>query len=109
MGCGGAALTRRQRELAGPRAPASGRRWGVGAQPSRGGSVSGADVQPLDRPRRICFVVQRYGTGVVGGAEKYVEAMATGLAAMGHEISVITSCATSYADWADEFEPGTHV
>ena len=72
-------------------------------------SATGPDAAAeIGRPRRICFVVQRYGTGVVGGAEKYVEAMASGLAAMGHHISVITSCATSYADWADEFEPGTH-
>jgi len=56
---------------------------------------------------RLCFVVQRYGEGVVGGAERYVESMATGLAAEGHEVSVITSCATSYSDWADEFTPGT--
>ena len=58
---------------------------------------------------RICFVVQRYGEGVVGGAESYVQSMATGLAAQGHDVNVITSCATSYADWADVFEPGTVV
>ena len=55
---------------------------------------------------RICFVVQRYGAGVVGGAESYVESMATGLAAEGHDVTVLTSCATSYADWADVHEPG---
>lgn len=58
---------------------------------------------------RICFVVQRYGEGVVGGAEKYVESMATGLAATGHDITVLTSCATSYADWADVHPPGRSV
>lgn len=58
---------------------------------------------------KICFVIQRYGEGVVGGAESYVESMATGLAAEGHDISVITSCATSYADWADVSAPGTTV
>ena len=56
---------------------------------------------------RITFVVQRYGDEFVGGAEKYVLNMATGLAASGHHIEVVTSCATSYADWADDYEPGT--
>jgi glycosyltransferase involved in cell wall biosynthesis len=58
---------------------------------------------------RLTFVIQRYGEGVVGGAESYVETMATGLAAEGHTLDVVTSCATSYADWADVFEPGTSV
>ena len=55
---------------------------------------------------RLTLVVQRYGEGVVGGAERYVERLATGLAADGHDISVVTSCAVSYADFADVFEPG---
>lgn len=56
---------------------------------------------------KLAFVVQRYGADFVGGAEKYVRSLATGLAAEGHRIAVVTSCATSYADWADEYEPGT--
>ncbi len=55
---------------------------------------------------RLTFVVQRYGEGVVGGAERYVERLATGLAADGHDVTVVTSCAVSYADFADVFEPG---
>ncbi|MFZ4432382.1 MAG: glycosyltransferase family 4 protein [Microthrixaceae bacterium] len=55
---------------------------------------------------KLTFVVQRYGQGVVGGAERYVERLATGLAADGHDITVVTSCAVSYADFADVFEPG---
>lgn len=54
-------------------------------------------------------MIQRYGAEFVGGAEKYGRSLATGLAAEGHEVTVITSCATSYADWADEYEPGTVV
>ena len=56
---------------------------------------------------RIAFVVQRYGPEVVGGAEKYTWDMATGLAREGHDVEVVTSCATSYADWANVYEPGT--
>ncbi|CAN5639140.1 glycosyltransferase family 4 protein [soil metagenome] len=58
---------------------------------------------------KITFVVQRYGSAFVGGAEKYGRTMATGLAAAGHDISVVTSCATSYEDWANVYEPGTSV
>ena len=58
---------------------------------------------------KLAFVVQRYGSDFVGGAEKYGRAMATGLAAEGHDVTVITSCATSYADWANVYEPGTTV
>ncbi|HEX2575005.1 MAG TPA: glycosyltransferase family 4 protein [Aquihabitans sp.] len=58
---------------------------------------------------KLAFVVQRYGSDFVGGAEKYGRAMATGLAAEGHDVTVVTSCATSYADWADVYEPGTTV
>lgn len=58
---------------------------------------------------RIAFVVQRYGTDFVGGAEKYVSSMAAGLAGDGHGVSVVTSCATSYEDWADHYEPGHRV
>jgi glycosyltransferase involved in cell wall biosynthesis len=58
---------------------------------------------------RVCFVIQRYGDGVVGGAESYVQSMATGLAALGHQVTVLTSCATSYADWADVHPPGRTV
>ena len=55
---------------------------------------------------KLLFVVQRYGDAVVGGAEKYVSDLASGLAAEGHEVSVLTSCATSYEDWADVYPPG---
>lgn len=58
---------------------------------------------------KIAFVVQRYGAGVVGGAEKYVQSMAVGLASEGHQVSVVTSCATSYEDWADVQPPGLSV
>ena len=58
---------------------------------------------------RLTFVVQRYGEGVVGGAERYAQDLATGLAAAGHEVTVVTSCATDYGDWADEFPPGRSV
>jgi glycosyltransferase involved in cell wall biosynthesis len=59
---------------------------------------------------KIAFVVQRFGSEFVGGAEKYTMSMASGLAADGHDVTVVTSCATSYADWANEYPAGeTHL
>lgn len=58
---------------------------------------------------RLLFVVQRYGDEVVGGAERYVADLATGLAAEGHEVSVLSSCATSYETWANVYPSGRSV
>jgi glycosyltransferase involved in cell wall biosynthesis len=55
---------------------------------------------------RLGFVVQRYGDDVVGGAERAAREMATRLAARGHDLEVVTSCALSYVDWADAYPPG---
>lgn len=55
---------------------------------------------------QLLFVVQRYGHEVPGGAESLCRELATRLASRGHEVDVATTCARSYADWADEYEPG---
>ena len=56
---------------------------------------------------RLLFVVQRYGPEVYGGAEVFSREFATRLAARGHQVDVLTSCAVSYVDWANVYEPGT--
>lgn len=56
---------------------------------------------------RLLFVVQRYGREVPGGAESLCRELATRLASRGHDVHVATTCARSYADWADEYEQGT--
>jgi glycosyltransferase involved in cell wall biosynthesis len=56
---------------------------------------------------RLLFVVQRYGRDVPGGAESLCRELATRLAGRGHDVHVATTCARSYADWADQYEPGT--
>jgi glycosyltransferase involved in cell wall biosynthesis len=56
---------------------------------------------------RLLFVVQRYGHEVAGGAEASCREFATRMARRGHDVSVVTSCARSYVDWADAYEPGT--
>jgi glycosyltransferase involved in cell wall biosynthesis len=56
---------------------------------------------------RLLFVVQRYGAEVPGGAELAGRQFASRLAARGHEVEVLTSCAVSYVDWANVYPPGT--
>ncbi len=56
---------------------------------------------------RLLFVVQRYGVEVPGGAELACRDFAVRMAARGHAVEVLTSCAVSYVDWADAFPPGT--
>ena len=56
---------------------------------------------------RLLFVVQRYGPEVFGGAEVFSREFATRMAGRGHDVDVVTSCAVSYVDWANVYEPGT--
>ncbi len=68
-----------------------------------------APAAPSTPSMRILFVVQRYGHDVPGGAESLCRDLATRLGGRGHEVVVATTCARSYADWADEYEPGLSV
>ncbi len=61
------------------------------------------------RARRIAFVAPRYGPGVVGGSEAVMAEAARGLAARGHEVELLTTCAKSHFSWANEFPPGAFV
>jgi glycosyltransferase involved in cell wall biosynthesis len=58
---------------------------------------------------RLLFVVQRYGPEIAGGAEQHCRAIAERMAARGHHVEVATTCAQSYLDWVDVFEPGSSV
>lgn len=55
---------------------------------------------------RILYTVQRYGASVVGGSEDAARRFAEHLVARGHQVDVLTSCAQSYVDWANVFQPG---
>lgn len=55
---------------------------------------------------RIACIVQRYGSDVVGGAERLCRGVAEGLAKAGHEVEVLTSCARSYVTWANAYPAG---
>lgn len=56
---------------------------------------------------KVLFVSPRYGSDVAGGAEALCRAYATRLAHRGHDVSVLTSRATRYTDWADDYPAGT--
>jgi glycosyltransferase involved in cell wall biosynthesis len=56
---------------------------------------------------RILYAVQRYGRDIVGGSEAACRMFTEHLVARGHDVSVVTSCAKSYVDWAGHYEPGT--
>lgn len=58
---------------------------------------------------RILFTSQRYGEHIVGGSEFATRQFAERLAALGNDVTVLTSCATSYNDWANVHEPGETV
>jgi glycosyltransferase involved in cell wall biosynthesis len=54
-------------------------------------------------------VVQRYGPDVAGGAEQHCRQFATRLAARGHEVEVLTTCARNYVDWGNSYDPGSEL
>lgn len=56
---------------------------------------------------RLLYIVQRYGSDIVGGSEAACRSFAEALVSRGHEVEVLTSCARSYVDWADSYDAGT--
>jgi len=54
---------------------------------------------------RLAVVVQRYGAGVLGGAETYA-ALLAGVLARHHEVEVLTTTARDYQQWRNELPAG---
>jgi glycosyltransferase involved in cell wall biosynthesis len=57
---------------------------------------------------KVAYVVPRYGTDILGGAETGARMLAEHLVAeRGDEVEVFTTCATDALTWSDDLAPGT--
>ncbi len=55
--------------------------------------------------KKLCIVIQRYGTEIVGGAETYCRIYAERLAQF-YDVEVVTTCSLDYIIWDNHFPEG---
>ncbi len=55
---------------------------------------------------KLAFVIQRYGTEIIGGSEHLCRLVAERLASR-HQVDVLTTCAREYTTWQNEYPEGS--
>lgn len=78
------------------------------ASPSRAVAPLVAAAPSAWPRRRVAVVVQRFGEGLLGGAEWHAASLVEALAAH-HEVTVLTSCAREASTWAMHYAPGESI
>ncbi len=58
------------------------------------------------RDKKLCFVVQRYGLEVNGGAELHCRLLAEHMKALCEDITILTTCAVDYLSWENVYPAG---
>jgi glycosyltransferase involved in cell wall biosynthesis len=60
----------------------------------------------LSKDQTIGFVTPRYGTAILGGAERLIRGWAEELARRGYPVEVLTTCTARMDDWSNHYSPG---
>jgi hypothetical protein len=55
---------------------------------------------------KLACVIHRFGPQITGGSEAHCRAIALHLAEQGHDVEILTSCATDYVTWANALDAG---